>query len=294
MRYFLKLHVSVGDTAIDFALLNAIARLDPDCHIEVLSYPGICNLLEETEFIDKVHVRPSGFTAGIRQQARLLRSDWDVVLVTRNSPRLQLFYLLATARHKRCRRYMGIPSDMPEMAVRVSMLEGILEGWKDEIDPTIHFNPDRIGNVSERLGLEKGNRYLAVAPGAAYEAKRWDRDKFIELTNSIAGEFDRILVLGSNAETERCEYVAQGTKGTNLAGKLELLDICALETLVSLHIGNDSGLGHLAAASGTNVVAVGDASGPGFSPWKQHILLGDPKQIDVKKVLEFLKDNQLV
>lgn len=293
MRYFLKLHVSVGDTAIDFALLNAIARLDPDCHVEVLSYPGISNLLEETEFIDEIHVRPSGFPARVRQQSGLLRNNWDVVLVTRNSPRLQLFYRFASAKHKRCRRYMDAPNDMPEMAVRVSMLEGILEGWKDEIDPTIHFNPERIDKVSGRLALDRSNRYLAIAPGAAYEAKRWDRDKFIELTNSIAGEFDQILVLGSSAERELCEYVAQGANGTNLAGKLELLDICALETMVSLHVGNDSGLGHLAAGVGTSTLAIGDAVGLKFKPWKQHMLAGDPKGITVSAVAECLAEQGL-
>lgn len=279
---------------MDCALLNSIARLDPECHIEVLSQPGVSNLLEETPFIDRIHVRAPGALQDIWQQYGLLRNKWDVVLVTRYNPRLQLFYHFAKAKHKRCYRYTETHDGAPQIVTRMSMLEGILEGWKDVIDPTIHFRPERIENVIQIHGLNREKRYLAIAPGASYDEKRWDEHKFVELGKSIANSFDLMLVLGSKEEDELCEFVANGIGGLNLAGKLELLDICALETLVSLHIGNDSGTGHLAAAGGTNVLAVGDAVGSAWVPWKQHMLLGDPKNIEVKEVIDFLKDKQLL
>lgn len=294
MRYLVKLNVRLGDTAIDCALLNAIARLDEDCHIEVLSQHGISSLLKETPFIDKIHVRTGSGLTGIRHQLGLLHNNWDVVLVTRYAPRLQIFYHLAKARHKRCWRHFISKDSVHHMVARVSMLDGILDGWEDPIDPTIHFNSNRINSVNCRYGIEKSYRNLAVGPGASYDAKRWDEKKFIELCNNVSNGFDNIYVLGSRSETEICSFVADRIGGINLAGKLELLDICALLSCVTLYIGNDSGLGHLSASVGTNTVAIGDTVGLVCAPWNQHMVTGDPKKIVANEVLVFLKDNQLV
>lgn len=293
MKYLIKTHVKVGEVAIDICILNAIARLDPESHIEVLATSPTHNLLVETPFIDKLHVRSQSFFSNLSLQKGLLDNDWDVVLVTRKASRLQLFYRFAKAKHKRSRRYMDSPTGSSEIEIRLSMLDGILPGWDEQVDPTIHFDPKRTDQVLEGLGLHRSGRILAIAPGASIKKKMWDKKKFVALAKSIGTRFDHILVLGSKGEHELCEYVALNTGAMNLAGTMELLDVCALLSAISLHVGNDSGLGHLAAGVGSNCVVIGDESGPSFIPWKQHMIVGDPKMISIEQVIGFLTENKI-
>ena len=294
MRILVKTHVKVGEVAIDICMLNAIARLEPDCHLEVLATSPTHSLLTEAPYIDHLHVRSQHFLTDIVQQVNLMRKKWDVVLVTRRASTLQPFYFFANAGHKRCMRYMDTPDGVPEMVIRLSMLAGILEGWKDPIDPTIHFDPKRTDDVATRLSLDRNKRFLTIAPGASHEAKKWDKDKFVALTKRIGDRFDQVLVLGSKDESTLCEYVASETDAVNVAGKLELLDVCALLSFVTLQIGNDSGLGHLAAGVGTRCAVIGDESGPRYEPWGQHLFLGDPKQIEVEEITKFLDERKLI
>lgn len=292
MKYLLKAHRKIGEVAIDMAILNAIRRLDPDCRIEVLIDTSCSELLSETPFIERLHVLRGG-SSSLGLQARLLRQRWDVVLTTRRASRLQLFHRLARATHKKCRRFMDTPKGKSEMEIRLSMLDGILDGWESPVDPTVHFDQERVVRVSDRFGLDGGGRFLSIAPGASTLSKAWGQGNFMDLAGKLSGSFDKVLVLGSEPETDLCQAVSGRVGGLNLAGRTSLLDTCALLSLVSLHVGNDSGLGHLAAAAGTPCLAIGSEYGPRYKPWKQHMIAGDPKGITVSAVAECLSEQGL-
>lgn len=294
MKYLIKTHKNVGELAFSCTLLNAIVRLDPGCHIEVLA-PSPCHqLLQETPYINRIHVRPKPFHADLLLQLRLLRKDWDVVIILRSGGLLHLFYRFIKAKHKRHRAHIDDKQGKHEIEHLMSMLEGIFEGWNDIVDPTIHFDPKRSEKIIDKLGLSSEVKCLSIAPGASHERKMWDKDKFVEMIKTIGKSFDCTLVLGNSNEFELCEYVANNIDGINLAGKLELLDVCALLSFASLHIGNDSGLGHLAASTRTKCLAIGDDAGLQKSPWLQHMILGDVKNISVEEVSTYLRDNNLI
>lgn len=279
--------------AFNIALLNTIARIDSDCHMEVLASSPVNQLLEDTPYIDQIHVRPKSFIADLVLHTRQLRKDWDVVFVGMGGGHLQLFYRFLQARHKRHRAYKDDVQGKHEIEIQLSMLEGILEGWNDLVDPRIHFGPKRTTKIIDKLGLNPGEKYLSISPGASHAGKMWDKSKFVALGRAMGMKYDRIMVLGDSSEHELCEYVASNVDGMNLAGEMGLLDVCALLSLVSLHIGNDSGLGHLAASSGTKCVAIGDENGPQKAPWQQHMLLGDVKQISLEQASNFILNHVL-
>lgn len=291
MKYLVRTAQAVGDVAVDIAMLNAIARLDPECHLEVLAKPPFDNLLSETPFIDKLHVRPQSFIADLRLQKKLLADDWDVVLSTRNAGMLQPFYHFAKAKYKKSKRYMAFPDGITGMQLSVSMLDGILPGWNDLIDPTIHFNTKRLDEIVSKLDLVENSKLLTIQPGASVVEKYWGKEKYVALINKISSGFDSTLILGSKSEHELCEYISNNTTAANVAGTMELLDVYALMTITTLHVGNDSGLGHLAAAAGTKCLAIGGKIQ--FTPWQQHMLNGDVKTISLEEVLTYLRGNNL-
>ena len=289
MRYLLKLSKALGDLAIDFSLLHAIANHDKDCHIEVLAAQPNHELLAENPSISKLHVRPKSKIADHMLQFKLLYQRWDVVLISRTAQPLQLFYRLANAPYKRSRYYYKISRDKPEVLIRLSMLEALFPDVAEKVDSTIHFNHDRKGKVLNHLGIDDAASILTVSPGASVPEKMWHKDNFVSVINAVKSIYDCVITVGSKNESALCEYVASKTGAIAAAGVFGLLDVCALLSQSSLHIGNDSGLGHMAAGVGARCVVIGDSYGMSFKPWGQRMLPGNVKDISVEEVLLFLE-----
>jgi ADP-heptose:LPS heptosyltransferase len=124
--------------------------------------------------------------------------------------------------------------------------------------------------AQQALSALPGSRWLALGPGARWEPKRWPVRHFIALVNSLQREFDAVLLLGSTADTACCRELAAALSlpCLNLAGKTTLLQAGALLQHARLFVGNDSGLGHLAAAAGIPSLALfGPGDPPRYHPW---------------------------
>lgn len=292
-RYLVKIRKELGEVAIDVALLNAINRLDNGCHLEVLAMQPSHAILTEMPCIDRLHIRPHGLLADHWMQAKLLAQAWDAVLITSRAQPFQLFYKLARSPFKRARRGLGDIRDRSEILAKLSLLDGLLEGWDKDVDPIIRFNSTRIDRVMSRCKIDRGVRILSLSPGASGPEKTWDKDKFVGLIKSIKDSFEKVFVVGSDSEREICMHVASNTNAKSLAGELELLDLCALLSQSTLHIGNDSGLVHVANGSGAKTcVAIGNYDyGFAYMPWKQHMLPGMTEDITVSQALEYLTEN---
>jgi ADP-heptose:LPS heptosyltransferase len=124
--------------------------------------------------------------------------------------------------------------------------------------------------AQQQLAGLPGQRWLALGPGARWAGKCWPADRFTVLAMQLQTHFDAIILLGSTADRNRCARIAADLTlpCINLAGKTDLLQAAAVLQQARLFVGNDSGLGHLAAAAGTPTVTV---FGPGdpqrYHPW---------------------------
>ncbi len=106
------------------------------------------------------------------------------------------------------------------------------------------------------------SRYIVLNINASPLAteRRWPRERFLFLAESLLREFSLDLILiGSKSEREYVEplekVLANPTRVHNLAGKLRLPDVAYLLKNAVVLISNDSGPVHLASALDTPVVA---------------------------------------
>ena len=119
------------------------------------------------------------------------------------------------------------------------------------------------------LAALPGGNWLAVAPGANWAGKRWPASAYRELVDRVAGDFDGVLVLGG-PEDRAAASVLYGahTDLLDFCGRTTLPVAAALLARARAFVGNDSGLGHMAAALGTATLTV---FGPGqperYRPW---------------------------
>jgi len=112
--------------------------------------------------------------------------------------------------------------------------------------------------------------YLCLMPGSVWPSKMWPAEHFKRVARLAQEAGLEVVVLGVPSEREVCDAVA-GTEGLNLCGKTTLKEAAAWLKGARMAIGNDSGLSHLAAATGKPALALYGATDPGGSaPWGRH------------------------
>ncbi|MGQ0568131.1 MAG: lipopolysaccharide heptosyltransferase II, partial [Armatimonadota bacterium] len=134
--------------------------------------------------------------------------------------------------------------------------------------PRLDADPANAATLVARLGLQAG-RAVGLMPGAEYgPAKRWPAEYFGALAKSLGEAGVQSWIFGSAKEHELGEQIRQlgGAHAVNLCGKTALTDVVDLAAQWRSVVTNDSGLMHVAAATGVPVVALFGSSSPEFTP----------------------------
>lgn len=130
--------------------------------------------------------------------------------------------------------------------------------------------PDAVKEMNEHF--PEGERTMLIAPGSVWETKRWSVEGFAELAAALRKKGYRVLLAGSPKERELCETVAEraGLPEEDVpAGKLSLVQLVALCSVVRRVITNDSAPLHIAESLGRPVTALFGPTVPefGFAPY---------------------------
>ena len=120
------------------------------------------------------------------------------------------------------------------------------------------------------LNLEKP--IVGMMPGAEYgPAKQWPVASYQTLASELIKTGYQVWVFGSEKEREIGEQIASAGKGViSLCGKTQLVDVIDLIALCNSVVSNDSGLMHVACATGRNVIAIYGSSSPAYTPPLSH------------------------
>ena len=110
---------------------------------------------------------------------------------------------------------------------------------------------------------------IAIGPSAKWPGKKWPAAYYRELLTLAAGYFDGAIVLGSAADAEDCARVCEAPMPTlQTAGVTSLSVAAALISRAEFFVGNDSGLGHMAAAvSVPSLTLFGPGQPARYRPW---------------------------
>ncbi|HYM80127.1 MAG TPA: lipopolysaccharide heptosyltransferase II [Candidatus Limnocylindria bacterium] len=127
--------------------------------------------------------------------------------------------------------------------------------------PVLRPSEDELAEARARLRrLEVGDRpFVVLGPGAAYgPAKRWPFERFVALARGFTARGFAALIAGA---AEDCAITvpmatAIGEGAHSIAGQTSIAEQLALCTIARVTVSNDSGLAHLAAASGAPTVAI--------------------------------------
>ena len=117
-------------------------------------------------------------------------------------------------------------------------------------------------------GVGEAERVALLGPRSAYgPAREWFADRFAAAGRGLAGRGFRVAVCGTAAEAASCERVAReiGSAAVSLAGRTPLPVLLALAARAQLALCNDSGLAHLAAATGIPTLQIYGSAASGWT-----------------------------
>jgi ADP-heptose:LPS heptosyltransferase len=132
----------------------------------------------------------------------------------------------------------------------------------DNGKPETYVAVDRIEKEKAARLLCAKKRWIGLHPGASIAKKTWPVEHYKELHRILSAAHPELgwVVTGAGAETEACDRLAVEINALNLAGKLSLPELAAVQEKVSLFISGDTGPYHLAMAVGAPTVTL-------FAPW---------------------------
>lgn len=146
--------------------------------------------------------------------------------------------------------------------------------------PVLEIDPEAASAVAARLasaGVGDDERLLVIAPGSAWETKRWPAERFAEAACALVGqEVDRVVVVGTAGDAAHAATIAAalarrthgGSTTLDLCGRTSTAELVAVLARATLVLANDSAPAHVAAALRRPVVVAFGPTVPaqGFAP----------------------------
>lgn len=290
MRIVLVKPCCIGDVIFATALLAALRRGYPDAHIDwavgamaigaLRGHPALRALIDTGP-----RANPAAPVIGLLRLAwQLRRGRYDMAVVPDRSRWPGLATLLA-----------GIP----KRAGLDSAGRGFAYTIRAPIDPAeVRHEAEIYLDIARTLGLDtsdcwanvgitseaaacaqrviaahhlEGAPLVIVHPGGGVNVgmtmieKRWPADRFAALADRLAEALGAtIALIGSTSDRPALDGVLAALRrpAVDLSGKLSLAETAALAARSALYVGNDNGVGHLAAAAGAKVLMIFGPSDP--------------------------------
>ncbi|MFL2933851.1 MAG: glycosyltransferase family 9 protein [Thalassobaculaceae bacterium] len=270
MRILFITSSRVGDAVLTTGLLKYLIDKYPKARFTIACGPVARGLFENVPRLDRViPMRKGPILAHWRKLfGTTITRQWYMVVDMRGSA---LAWCLLTPRryiYKRCNR----------QAHRLEDMRHTLKLTKPA-DPYIWLNEKNDRFADSIISQSDFRPVLVVGPTANWDAKIWPTEKFIELINRLVVECpllinSRIAVVGGPGEEDIAKPVLDAIKPDrkiDLVGPIPFLDVAAVFKRALIYVGNDSGLMHLCAATGTPTLGLfGPTRDENYSPWGDH------------------------
>ncbi len=258
----------VGDAILSTGLLERILTDHPDARITVACGPAAAPLFERVPNLQRIIVLDKMLFSlhWLRLWLLCIGTFWDLIIDLRNAP---VTYLLLHKKRK------GMAKSR-EAERRVEMITRVLD--LPEVAAPKLWTGEEEEQAAKQL-IPDGSPVLAVGPTANWRAKTWRSEYFGELIAELTGDKGilpgaRVAIFGRDDERPmvlRLIDALPEDRCVDLVGRLDLLTVHACLKRCDFYVGNDSGLMHLAAASGLPTLGLfGPTQEALYAPWGEH------------------------
>lgn len=283
----------LGDVILTLPLIQVLKRFLPSSRVHVVTVPSAADLLENHPCVDRTIVfdkrGKDGGTAGLMRLSRTLRSDrYDMAFLPHRSLRSALLAWLGRIPIRigfknSIAKYLYtsvVPSlrEVHEIERNLNLLDALGIEWEGKELPNLYPSQDdarRVDKMLFDLEILRTSNLVTIAPGTAWNTKRWLPERFAEVAKELAHERFEVVLVGGSRDVELCRSIAAMSGSSHVyttAGFLTLLQSAELIRRSRVVICNDSASMHIAVAMRTPVAAIFGATVPefGFAPYGRH------------------------
>jgi ADP-heptose:LPS heptosyltransferase len=254
----------IGDAVLSSGVLAWMLARWPEARLTVAAGPAAAPFYAEAPRLDEVIVLDK------RQGGHWRRLWWNTVgrywSAIADTRRSAVTWLVPAGR----RYVMGYQRAAMHKVVQASAMVRA----KPPLAPQVWLAA-RHRHVAKEL-IPDGAPILALAPTANWGGKQWPAERFVALAERLCARGGlladaRIAVFAGPGERPAAEAVLAAippARRIDLAGTLDLLTAAACLGRADLFVGNDSGLMHLAAATGVPTLGLfGPSREEHYGPW---------------------------
>ena len=238
--------LGLGDLLTGIPALRGLRRAHPDAHIVLAAPERYVELAMLSGAVDEVEPTPGlGALRPRRQRPALAvnlhgsgpQSIADLLAVRPGA--------LISHRHPDFPDVEGPPwrAELHEVDRWCALLEGA----------GIACDPEDLG-IARPAGAPDRSSVVVIHPGAAFAARRWPPERFAAVAAALHRRGYDVVITGDGTEVDLARSVADAAglpQSCVLAGTLGLLEMVALIGDCRLLICGDTGVGHIATATGT-------------------------------------------
>ena len=271
----------IGDVLLATPTLRAIKEARPDVLVTMMVNRGTEGVLSGNPDIDEILVLDKGsLAAQWRLIVELRRRRFDTVIDLTDGDRSAFLSWISGApvrvgfndeQRRRGICYSVVVPPQPGMRHRIERDQAALKPLGIHASAT----PPRLwlteedeagaGQLLNRIGIRRDRPFIILQPGARYWFKAWPAERFAELADRLASEYNcQVLIAGSRDEEALAQRIHEAATShpVSIAGQTTLKQFAAIAKRASLFVGNDSGAMHIAAAVGAPMVALFGPSNP--------------------------------
>ncbi|WP_299685884.1 lipopolysaccharide heptosyltransferase II [uncultured Vibrio sp.] len=287
----------VGDMVMSQSLYTTLKQQYPEAIIDVIA-PNWCKpILQRMPEINQAIDMPIGHgefnLLGRRAIGKTLReTQYDQAFICPNSAKSALIPWFANIPKRTSwkgeMRY-GLLNDirtnkksfqyMVERYVALahpkdSMLDSrSLGGLENLPRPALTINHQEQLATAQKFELTLSDDTIGLCPGAEFgPAKKWPEAHYAEVATAMSKLNKQVWLFGSQKDLDTCNNIKKLVPEELrhnihvLAGQTSLIEAVDLLGACQTVVANDSGLMHVAAAVGCNVVAVYGSTSPKYTP----------------------------
>lgn len=296
MRFLIIQTAFLGDVILATPVVSELKRVLPAAQIDILVRKGNESVLENNPSLNSVYVlnKKAGKFKEIKRLTKEFRSNkYDCIINLHRFGSSGIITWLSGAKKK-----IGFDKNPFSFSYTKKLKHEIGTG-KHEVERNLEliqeFGAEKLvrpqvfpssENYQKIESLELDN-YVCFAPASVWFTKQLPEHKWVELGKQISSD-TTIVFVGGPSDLDLCERISKQIPNKqilNLAGKLSILESCALfENACRCYV-NDSGPLHMASAVNAKQTAFFCATVPnfGFGPLSEDVqVLETTEQLDCR------------
>lgn len=273
---------SIGDVILTTPVLKEFKRKYPGSVIDFVVLDKFKDSIEGSPYIDNLILFDKKKYKGLKGIKKFVSTikgnDYDYVFDLHSKMRsvgISFFLGAKTYRYKKRSTWKTILVKLKLIRYKAdnTIIKNYFGAFKDM---GITYQGEDLTFTYEKADLEKIDGYenfVAMAPGASKETKKWTVEGFGNLARLISEKYGKKIVLvGGDGDKEKCTKINEISGGVciDLSGELTLKESGALLSKADYLVTNDSGPFHIARGVKTKSFVIFGPTDPGMFEYDQY------------------------